>query len=289
MTSLVAWIGVDTNGPSSVYLASDSRISWKTSNSVLKWDYGRKLFASKKHPILLGYVGDVLFPSQVLGQIVELLDANLLIDDTDLPDRKWEKLVQVVKRSFEEHPDYNSRHYKVAFPFTLVFCTREGSKTKSCFHLSTLSWNPASGWANIQPLDMPTESGIIKAFGSGVSTVYKWYNEWEKAGRTRGEGAVRASRFVFSSFCDALQSDEDKLTGGPPQLIGIYRQGPAKSFGVIYRNQKYLLGLPVDDNNNLDLFEWRNELFEICDWRTMQRCLTAQPHARPRQVCQPKS
>lgn len=44
MTMLVSWIGVDTHGPSSVYIAADSRISWTQEH---KFDFGKKVFASK--------------------------------------------------------------------------------------------------------------------------------------------------------------------------------------------------------------------------------------------------
>lgn len=76
MTMLVSWIGVDTHGPSSVYIAADSRISWTQEH---KFDFGKKVFASKKYPEIFGYAGDVLFPSIVLEQIIELIDAGVLL------------------------------------------------------------------------------------------------------------------------------------------------------------------------------------------------------------------
>lgn len=66
MTAFLSWVGVDHRGPASLYLASDSRISW-TDNEVRSWDRGRKVFACSRTPDVLGYVGDVLFPSLVLG------------------------------------------------------------------------------------------------------------------------------------------------------------------------------------------------------------------------------
>jgi hypothetical protein len=74
MTLLVSWVGVDTHGPSSVYIASDSQISWGT---LAKFNFGRKVFAFSKWPDILGYCGDVLFPSIALNQIVELADAGV--------------------------------------------------------------------------------------------------------------------------------------------------------------------------------------------------------------------
>ena len=45
MTLLVSWIGVDTHGPGSIYIAADSRISW---TSGITYNYGRKVFALKE-------------------------------------------------------------------------------------------------------------------------------------------------------------------------------------------------------------------------------------------------
>ena len=268
MTSLVSWIGVDSRAPASVYLASDSRISW---GNKLTWDYGRKLFASRNYPEILGYFGDVLFPSQVLGQLMDLIDSDSLFGVEDSPDDKWAKVLSIVQRSFEGYPDEESR------PFSIVYCTREGSGMASIFHMSTLSWNPGEGWTDQRWLELPKQSDVIAVFGSGGDAVDKWYSYWS---RTRQSGGT--SRSVFSAFCDALQSGEDERSGGSPQLVGVYRQGAAESFGVIYEGKRYLLGLPVNESRNLDAIEWRNGLFERCDWRTMKPLEGAQRHSRPR-------
>ncbi len=104
MTSLVAWIAVDSRSPASIYLVSDSRISWGSQT----WDYGRKLFASRNYPEILGYYGDVLFPSQVLGRLIDLIDLNLLFNADDLPSHKWEKILSVIQKSFKGYPDEKS-------------------------------------------------------------------------------------------------------------------------------------------------------------------------------------
>ena len=52
MTLLVCWAGIDTHGPSSLYMAADSRISWK---APAFFDYGRKVFAFTRWPDVLGY------------------------------------------------------------------------------------------------------------------------------------------------------------------------------------------------------------------------------------------
>jgi hypothetical protein len=77
MTTLISWIGVDSRKPSSLYIASDSRLSWASSDAY--WDRGRKVFSSKRLPHIWGYCGDVLYPSLALGQIIAAVDnSNLL-------------------------------------------------------------------------------------------------------------------------------------------------------------------------------------------------------------------
>lgn len=75
MTAFAAWVGVDQRGPASLYLASDRRISW-SGQPFRTWDSGRKVFACSTHPDVFGYVGDVLFPSLVLGQVATLIDSG---------------------------------------------------------------------------------------------------------------------------------------------------------------------------------------------------------------------
>ena len=70
MTSLVAWVASDSHGPASLNLASDSRISWTAGRSVVHhWDHGKKVFASATSPVIVGYVGDVLFPDARLAGV----------------------------------------------------------------------------------------------------------------------------------------------------------------------------------------------------------------------------
>lgn len=268
MTSLVSWIGIDSRGQSSVYIASDSRISW---NDGKTWDYGRKIFASRKHPDILGYIGDVQFPSLVLGQLIDMIDDDLLFANADSPQTKQNKLSSIIRRAFKDYPKEKSH------PFTIVYCTRENSGMASIFHVSTLSWQQNRTWLQ-QWLEIPKESGIIKGLGSGRESIESWYSKWSKT----NEG--RTSRSVFSAFCDSLKSGEDKRSGGAPQLVGIYRKGTGESFGIIYNRKRYLLGLPVDKDEKLDVVEWRNDIFERCDWRTKKVITGAQRHSRPREL-----
>jgi hypothetical protein len=75
MTTLFSWLSVDNRGPSSIYIVSDSRITWGSSGK--RWDSGRKVFATKSADIF-GYCGEVLFPSLVLSQLGDLIDRDIL-------------------------------------------------------------------------------------------------------------------------------------------------------------------------------------------------------------------
>jgi len=142
--------------------------------------------------------------------------------------------------------------------------------------MSSIEWIPEWGWNNNQWFNLPTESGLINAYGTGEKSVNKWYSYWSKTKHKR------TSRSVFSSFCDALHSGEDPRSGGAPQLVGLYRIGPAKPFGIIYNDERYLFGLPITVTSNLDSVEWRNTLFERCDWQTMEPLHNAQRHGKPK-------
>src|SRR5689334_18933450 len=101
MTLLTSWVGVDTHGIASIYIASDSRITW--TNSVT-FDFGRKVFAFNNYPDILGYCGDVLFPSIVLGQIVEMADNGLLFDENYNCKQKFEAIKEKLIQIFHKYP-----------------------------------------------------------------------------------------------------------------------------------------------------------------------------------------
>lgn len=266
MTSLIAWVGIDSRGPASFYLASDSRISWGTAGT---WDFARKVFASSRHPDILGYYGDVLFTSQVLGQIIDLIDIGSLFEADATPESKFAAISMVFQQAHSTYPKA-AQH-----PFCIVHCSRRGEGMSTSFALFELHWRPTIGWQS-KVIPMPSDkSGVAEAYGSGAQSVRNSVRRWERS------EVGRTTRSTFSAFCDSLTSGADPASGGAPQLVGMYRRGPAESFGVIYENNRYLHGLCVDGSAWLNGVEWRNELFERCDWVTGKRLPGAQRHARP--------
>ena len=273
MTSLIAWTGVDSRAPASFYFASDSRISTPNGRT---WDCARKVFASSRSPDILGYCGDVLFTSQLIAQIVSIIDAAAVFEGILDVESKFALIAATVKRAHANYPfAVRSRP-----EFTIIHGSRRGCNMQTSYALFELTWKENSGWTE-REISVPWKSEVVAVYGSGKDSLSGSFARWRKS------DIGGTSRSVFSAFCDSLEAKRDPFSGGPPQIVGLFRRGFAESFGVIYGGQPYLGGLPVVEFPNLDGVEWRNELFERCDWRTKQRLKFAQPHARPRQVPKP--
>jgi hypothetical protein len=245
-------------------MASDSRISWPTGGS---WDFGRKLFAAASFPDIFGYCGDVLFPSLVLGDALTLMDSGLVFASHDGPQTRNEKLRSLLSASFSTYPP------EARQGFTILHAARGGEGMNSKYFLWSVEWTPDAGWISTA-LEMPADSALVLAKGSGEASVKEYNQKWCKAlGRT--------SRSVFGSFCESLASNADPKSGGAPQLVGLYRTGLGRYFGVIYEDRKYLLGVPIEEGD-CTAVEWRNSLFERCDCHTLKRLQLAQRQPRPR-------
>jgi hypothetical protein len=265
MTLLISWIAVDTHGPTSVYMASDSRISWGSNDH---FDYGRKVFALKKYPDILGYCGDVLFPSIVLGQIAEMADQGLLFAPDASCKEKFEAIKGKLIQLFQTYPSMVKSI--TADTLQVLHASRDPSNNMK-FFCDLIEWRRSNGWA-WQKVDIPTSSGPLLSLGSGSSeftTNLKRYT----SGPNKG-----TSRNIFHCFCDTLFNIQNVYCGGAPQLVGIYRKPhtPAITFGIIRNSRRYYLGARIDDLQNFESVEWRNDLFELFGGRTMKRQQDAQ-------------
>jgi hypothetical protein len=265
MTSLICWTGVDSRKTSSIYMASDSRIS----NGIKQWDFGRKLFASQLYPEIFGYCGDVLFPTQVLSQIVGMIDENILFDKDDSPSVKTEKVIDSLKRSLETYP--------FEIKFDILYGTRYLSEMVSEFQVSKLSYFNRSLVA--ETLQFPRDkSSLVISLGTGKTSIKKHVSKWEKS------DAGSTSRTYFSAFCESLNSGEDQNSGGAPQLVGIYRIATGKTFGIIHDKKRYLNGHVLPDNIMTNSISWHNNLLEVCDGDSLKLNLKAKPQPRPGNV-----
>lgn len=266
MTSLIAWISVDTHGPAAAYLASDSRLTFGGGAS---WDAGRKLFTARRSADLLGYCGQVLFPSLLLGQVCGRLDASASNPDFADPGMRHAAIVNVMESAFGTYPQ------QLRQPLSITHIGRRSEGKSARFRVWRTDWTAAYGWNDVE-IEVPKSSALLLALGSGSPTVAEHHDLWAAS------SAGGTSRAVFGSFCDALRSGTDPKSGGPPQLAGLYRKGHGMDFGTISNRERSFTGLPVDEVESRRLnVEWRNERFERCDGVSMARLSDAQPHPGP--------
>lgn len=256
MTLIVSWIGVDTHGPGSAYIVSDSRFSWFTGQ---KFDYGKKVFASNRYPEIFGYSGDVLFPSTVLSQIIEMIDSNLLFDEEMTCDQKNQSVVQKLAHSFSKYPTDACSDI-----LSIIHISRDtivnGYPEFYCY---LLEWTSSSGWKTSK-IKIPDKSEVLLVMGSGKNEFITNYSRYNSSVNTG------TSRNVFHCFIDTLFNISDTNCGGPPQLVGIYRKpnSSAQNYGIIFNDKRYFLGAETPYASYFDRIEWRNELFECCDGLT---------------------
>jgi hypothetical protein len=266
MTSLIAWIGVDSRGAASAYFASDSRITWPGAGV---WDHGRKLFVCRRYAHVLGYCGDVLFPTQTIGQITEMIDSGLLTSPSDTVEECTEQIVSIMASAFKTYPPAAKQR------FDILYCMREGETIPSRFHLRQITFDPADA-PRISPIKIPNRSAAVAVLGSGSQSVCARLKDWASS------DVGGTSRAVFSAFCDSLRSGVDPHSAGPPQLVGLWRKLPPRTFGMIWQQRRYFYGVEVDTTATLNDVRWYNELFEICSPDTLSRMPGAQPQPRPK-------
>lgn len=257
MTLLLSWLGVDSRGPSSIYLMSDSRISWPAKN--VRFDFGKKVFACKHSPDIFGYCGDVLFPSIVLSQIVELIDQGLLFESNWTCEQKSDAFLRKLKQSFANYP--SETEGIIEGSMQVIHCSRDN---QSNFYGRKMRWMKNRNNWTIDPVEFKDHSDRLYVVGSGAPDFLRKFKEYEESVNQK------TSRALFHCFIDTLSNGTDPYVGGGAQLAGLYRIKDAQNFGIIYDKKRYFQGIQVDDLQNFTNIEWRNELFERCDGNTMQ-------------------
>ena len=271
MTLLVSWVGVDTHGTASAYIAADSRVSWSrrgNRSDIDVFDHGRKVFAFRHSPDILGYCGDVLFPTMVISQIAEMADRGLLFSPQSSCKERYESIKQKLVHQFHKYP--RMVEGITADILQVIHISRDSTNNLK-FECRLIEWTRAKGWAG-KDMTMPQESDILFILGSGSKEFISNFDRYRK-GPDCG-----TSRSVFHCFCDTLSNIKDEKCGGAPQLVGIYRKpdSSAMTYGVIKEKQRYFLGARIDNNVDFTRVEWRNDLFELCDGKSMKRLEQAQ-------------
>jgi hypothetical protein len=266
VTTVLSWVGVDQRGCASIYIASDSRFTWPDGSF---WDHGRKLFSSKLHPELFAFCGEAQFPPQVLGQIVELIDCGVLIDVANNPAEKLTRVRSILCDALSDYPN----SYRA--DFDILYCSRLREGKEADFQVVRLEFRSNSLSAESY-ISLPQQSDEVAILGSGTDALRKQLAKWNKS------DSRQTSRAMFSAFCDTLESKDDPKSGGSPQLVGLYRVGAGKTFGITLENKGFIAGVDVLDAAALNAVDWHNRLFEKCDGETKSRLPEAMPQPRPK-------
>ena len=268
MTLLVSWIGVDQRGPASLYLMSDSRISWKGSTQLETWDFGKKVFPFRNSPDIIGYCGDVLFATMAISHIVELADSGFLFDNIFDAGKKFKRLRYKVIELFTSYPErYLSKS------ISILFGSRVNPRKFVCYELS---WSADEGWKD-NSISYSQYSDKLFVLGSGAREFNEKYKIYQES------SIKRTSRLIFQCFCSTLANTHDTSIGGAPQVVGLYRIKNAVNYGVVYKNSRFCSGVPVDNLGGLESVEWRNELFERVNGESKEIIPGAQKQPDPTQ------
>jgi len=248
MTLLVSWIGKDSRKISSFYIASDSRFSW---GNPIKYEYGRKVFAFTNSPDILGYCGDVSYPTVIINQIMEMEKEGILFPENSTNEDRSTILFSEITKKFENYPSTKVMRSSLE----IIHVSRDHATDFIC---NIFKWTKLDGWSK-RKQEIPETSDKVIVLGSGAEEFYNRYLEYYRGfnGKT--------SRALFQCLCHSLLKIKDFQCGVAPQLVGLYNRFNGKNFGVIYENTRYFLGREIEPNKLISKLEWRNELFERCD------------------------
>ncbi|MES2120503.1 MAG: hypothetical protein V4513_08010 [Pseudomonadota bacterium] len=273
MTTLASWVSEDDKGPSAIYVAADSRITW--GSDARRWDSGRKVFPASS-PDVFGYSGDVLFPSLVLGQLTDLIDRKLVWGPHATSEDRHAAVVTFLKTAFQR------RHRTPNTDFTIFHCSRDGRGVGSVFHFWRVEYSARKNDWSDSRIDVHKTGKSRRLFssGSGRTAFEDAAAQWD---RSPQGGTARA---VFSALCEAIESGADPLSGGVPQIVALDRNSRGKLVGFVADGTRYLYGLPIPWTQELAKLEWVDRLFQRMSPETLQLLSGAQRHAK---VVEPKS
>jgi hypothetical protein len=266
MTLVVSWIGVDSRKISSLNFASDSRITW---GDAANYDFGRKVFGCKNHPVIIAYCGDVLFPSIVINQLVDQADQGFLFPTISTNEEKFNFFSVRIKQLFETYP--SQQRGITTDTLQILFACRN---SENDFFCRQMIWIKSNNTWTINEVAFSAHSDKLFIIGSGKDEFEKRFITFQESNE------AKTSRAVFQCFCETLENITNRYCGGPPQLVGLYNRFNAMRFGIIHNNTRYFDGIEVASADDYSKIEWRNKLFELCDGNTKEIKPNAQRQPR---------
>lgn len=263
MTLLVSWMGVDTHGVSSAYIATDSRLSW---GKKYTFDHAVKTFYLRNFPAVVGYYGDSLSALMIISQATNIIDSM----SANSSGMTFDLVVDVFERIIRNgYVNYPAGSVEYSGSVGIVVAGRETIESES-FKTATIEIGAPGTPAVKKIIELPLKSGVIHCGGSGNNKFNSKFENYNKLGN------ANTSRNVFHAFVDSIVNDGDPGVGGPPQVVGVIRKPGTMgmTLGLVFNNLRYICGQLIER----DLLAtgdiaplWFNENFEISHPLTKRR------------------
>lgn len=245
MTSFLAWLAADKSRKSSLYFASDSRLSF--ANGKFRDDC-EKLFAPSESPDIFGMLGlDVSFPMWALPSICAKFDEQLIPPGmaTSMYGRiDW--VLDELKAMKCSRPGGGD--------FSIFHASRNGYDARCTFALTHHQYDSKNDhWCRVDFELEQKPSHALLFDGTGGLIVHN-----KVTSLTHEVGDV--SRVHFEGFCKALNSTApDPFSGGPPQLLSLGSAGAGRYYGIQISAGTFYRGVRASFSNVPKQTQWRNE------------------------------
>jgi len=263
MTLLVAWTGIDSRSPASVYIATDSRVSWGDQGY---FDHSNKTFVLRQFPAILGYCGDSLASQMLISQAMAVIEAMPSYVGKNL-ENLVDLFIRLIVRNYAQYPIKLSTG-----SFTVVMCgkaTLESSGNFECFRIDSTFKETTK-----RKVHLPEKSGPIVVAGSGKND----FEEQYKIHQSSENPNKSTSRDVFHAFYQTINNGGNPTVGPIPQIVSVIRKpnSGGTHCGVVVKDQRYISGQLVDRDIAPEGLQWFNDNFEITNPHTKRREYGAQ-------------
>lgn len=263
MTLLVAWAGIDSRDVASVYIATDSRVSWE---SGVYFDSAIKTFALSRFPAVIGYCGDSLVSQMLISQAISITEA-LPVNSSLTLEGVADLIVRIIHRNYQYYPKE-----KTTGSFRIVVCGKKQFSSASDFECYSIDSD--FNETKKQEIVFPTASGPLVVAGSGKNNFESIYSNIQVSNNPNQS----TSRNVFHAFYESISNSTNQTVGGVPQVVYVYRKPntAGSHSGIVQDEKRYIAGQFVDRDIAPNDIQWFNNKFELTDSQTKRRSQGAQ-------------
>ena|GEM_PF-5172863 len=250
LTSVIAWLAVDSRQPTGLYFASDSRRSFASGEF---FDDCIKLYAVEGSQDIFAFSGDVGFAQDFLSSTCSVIEADKVPYNLKTSPHGRAEWIEKNLRS-----KLLATHIGLSHTTTILYGTRYRWGPQAVFYLT--SYLIKAGSTDVLVRELSTEvhrSSVIELSGSGESFV-------KQAISTTTAVAGDFSRAFFSGFCESVLSGNDIYSGGAIQLVNIGCKSTSRHIGVVLPQGAYYRGQKFEGCGALggSKTDWRNTKFE---------------------------